>query len=291
MTNKKWVFFLVVVIFLSGVGWMTASLWFGGFIPSQTAGIIIKDRSFGMRALGMGHFWGDLILEPLREQSDDFRRLDDRNALWVAELLADNPSEGAAAVAHELYKRDEGLARLVGAIGLAARGELPEEAFAGDGILHRIFVSDEYRYHIDATGKRTFGDTTPLTLALIAAQRARSPAAVADIVKLIEKRPAPYSVHAYAADALGAIGDPRAVAVLEEALRDPGFHALSSAFRALVALHSAQAIPLVIARISPEIEPLRQGFVVHDLEAVTGENFGYDGERWREWWASQRSAH
>ncbi|MGB7951574.1 MAG: hypothetical protein WCH75_28145 [Candidatus Binatia bacterium] len=74
---------------------------------------------------------------------------------------------------------------------------------------------------------------------------------------------------------------------MEEAMRAPDFYALPNAFRALISLNNKQAIPLAIDRITPEIEHKNAGFLVHELEAVTGKSFGFDKARWREWWATQ----
>jgi len=291
MTRKWFALLAVLAVLLGGVAWFTSWLWFGGFTPTQTARILIEDRKFGMRGLGMSHFWGDQMLEPLREVSKDFRSLDNRNAFWVAEVLAKNNSSRCNELALDLYTRDAMTPKLVGAISLAAHGKLSKAEFQPIGALHRVLVSEEYLFRTDSTGRKSYADTAPIELTLIAAKYAQSTDSVPDIVALIEKRPLPYGVHAQAADALGAIGDRRAAVVLEEAMRAQDFYALPNAFRALVALSSERAIPLAIDRISPEIKNKNSGFVVRELEAVTGKNFGYDQVRWREWWASHEKSN
>ncbi len=128
--NRKSVMRLVLLaVTLGGIVWFTLPLWFGGATPMQTARIPIEDRKFGMRALGMGNYWGDKIIEPLREASNNFRLLDNRNAFWVAELLAKNQSSRSNELSLELYRRDTLIPKLVGAIGLAGDNRLPNEAF------------------------------------------------------------------------------------------------------------------------------------------------------------------
>lgn len=256
----------------------------------QTARILIEDRKFGMRALGMGIYWGDQIIEPLREASNNFRLLDNRTAFWVAELLAKNQSSRSNELSLELYSRDTLIPKLVGAIGLAGHNKLSKEAFQQHGELRRILVSEEYLYRPDSSGKKWYADTSLLELTLIAAKYAQSRDSVPDVIALIEKRPLPYWVHAHAADALGAIGDQRAILPLETAMRSPDFYALPNAFRALVALSSNRAVPLAIERISPEIQGKNSGFLVNELEALTGKNFGSDQARWKEWWATQAAS-
>jgi hypothetical protein len=255
----------------------------------QTASILINDRKFGMRALRMSHFWGDQVFEPLRVVSNDFRSLDNRNAFWVAKVLAKNDSNSCNELSLELYKRDAMMPKLVGAIGLAAHGRLSNDEFQGHGYLHRILVNEEYLFRIDSNGRKSYSDSSPIELTLIAAKHARSTESVPDIIALIEKRPLPYWVHANAAEALGVIGDQRGVIALETAMRAPDFYALPEAFLALVALSDNQAIPLAIDRISPGIKGKNSGFVVSELEKMTGKNFGFDQARWRSWWESKVS--
>lgn len=286
--NRKvaWRLVLLAVLLICAV-WITMPSWYGGVTPTQTARILVEDRKFGMRALRMGIYWGDAVLVPLRQATDDFRLLDNRNSFWVGELLAKNQSSRSNELSLELYKRDSLISKVVGAIGLAAHNNLPKEAFQQNGVLRKILVSEEYLYRLDSDGHKSYVDTSLLELTLIAAKYAKSMDSVNDIIALIEKRPLPYWVHAHSADALGAIGDHRAVMPLEMAMRASDFYALPNAFRALVTLSSDLAVPLAIERISPEIKGKNSKYVVHELEAVTGKNYGYDQARWKEWWTTQ----
>jgi HEAT repeat protein len=172
--------------------------------------------------------------------------------------------------------RDELLPRLVGAGALAAHGRSSRTEFRAGGIVESVLTRELPRND----------DTTPVELALIAAGNARSRDSVPSILALIEKRPLAFQVHSGAADALSAIGDPRAIPVLEEAMRAPDFYALPKAFRALIELRDPQAIPLAIARIEPWMEK-EDSFLVQELETVTGQRLGSDRARWQEWWKAQ----
>lgn len=278
---------LVLVGLAASLALLTAGFWFPGFTPNQTARILIEDPKFGGRALILSHFWGDLLLDPLREVSGDFEKLDARNSFWVSEVLARNDSARSTALALELSRRDAQLPMLVGSIGLAAHGKLSKEDLEENGRLQMVLADDARLYRSDAEGRRVFvHDTAPVELALIAARHARNRESLPYILDLIRKRPAPYWVHAHAADALAALGDRRAIPVLEEAMRSPDFHALPQAFRALVSLESRQAIPLAIDRITPEMKE-EDPFLVMALEDVTGQRLGFDRDRWRAWWESE----
>ena len=70
-------------------------------------------------------------------------------------------------------------------------------------------------------------------------------------------------------------------------MRSDDFYALPNAFLALIALSDVNAIPLAIDRISPEIKDKNSGFVVQELEKATGQKYGFDKNKWKQWWAAQ----
>lgn len=267
-----------VAVVLRGLAWITSSLWYPGWTPAQTARILVKDQAFGFRALRMGRFWGDRLLVPLRQASADFADLNGRNAFWIAELLAHNESPRSIDLSHELYQQTTPLAKLVGAIGLAAHDALPRSEFLEGGTLHELLMSGT-----------VLTDTAPVELALVAAKYARARESVPCLLRILQTRPASYGVHACTCDALAAIGDERAAPALDEALRAEDFHALPNAFVALHALSGDRAIPLAIDRIAPEIRDTNAGFVVRELRKVTGKNYGLNQSRWKRWWAERAS--
>jgi hypothetical protein len=273
-------------VLLLVLAFFTSVFWYPGITPMQTARILAQDSDFGMRGLRLGRLWGDRILTPLREASNDFSDLNGRNAFWISELLAQNASLSSNRLSLELYQRPSSLAHLVGSIGLAAHGALPRNEFLEGGSLNELLKNE----HLVLSVERMSIDTTSIELSLVAAKYARATESVPSIIRILQQRPASYWVHAYACDALGAIGDQRAVPVLEEAMRTEDFHALPNAFAALFNLSGDRAIPLAIDRISPEIRGRNAGYIVQELEKVTGKNYGYDQEQWRQWWAGRSSA-
>ena len=101
------------------------------------------------------------------------------------------------------------------------------------------------------------------------------------------KRPAAqYWNHAYACDALARLCFKGAIPTLQSALESSEFYALPNAFRALITLGDRQAVPLAIGRIGPEIRDYNSGFIVKELEKVTGRHFGYNKQAWIQWWQS-----
>ena len=98
-----------------------------------------------------------------------------------------------------------------------------------------------------------------------------------------------YWYHAYACEALARISSTDAIPALRDCLRSEEFYALPSAFRTLIALGDREAVPLAIARMTPDIKDKNSGFVVRELKRVTGKSYGYDQAKWRKWWESAQS--
>ena len=55
---------------------------------------------------------------------------------------------------------------------------------------------------------------------------------------------------------------------------------------ALLLLGDPTGVRLAIARVSPSLRRGNSGYVVQELERVTGMHFGYRRDRWLEWWRS-----
>jgi HEAT repeat protein len=277
----------VLLTLVAAFALLTSGVWYPGVTPGQSARILIEDRKFGGRALGMAHLWGDSVLAPLREVSKDFTLLDNRNSLRTAEVLARNGSPKGLEISLQLYKSESIYQKLVGAVGLAAHSKLPDEEFLQHGFIYDLLTNDKHIYAPDGQAGK-FVDATPVELALVAAKYARNEHSVPPILALINKRNVPYSIHAKACDALAEIGDRSAIAVLESAMQADDFYALPEAFQALSKLGDERAVPLAISRISPEIENKNSGFLVQELEAATGKRFGSDKQKWQQWWEKNR---
>ncbi len=126
-------------------------------------------------------------------------------------------------------------------------------------------------------------------LALIALGWSKNERALPKLVEVLEEENFGYWPRADACDAIARIGSPKAIPVLRKCLKSETFHALPNAFRALVALGDREAVPLAVARVGPEIEAYNSGSVVRELEKVTGQSFGFERQRWQEWWKSVES--
>lgn len=261
------------VVAAVGIG-VIAYAWFAMFGPGLSARdrarILATDAKFGMRAVDRAVRDGDALLEPLREASDDFTRLNGRNAPWIAEVLGRMEGDASLAVLRELHGRTLPLARLVGAAGLARRG-----ALAGGA------ASDPALLALARTGIGTEG-----VLAIQVLGFTREPAGFAALREVVTV-PGGYQAHAAACVALARRGDREAMPLLRACLESREFHALPEAFRALIALGDREAVPLAIARIGPDIQGRNSGFLVNELRTVTGRGYGWEREPWERWWREQ----
>jgi HEAT repeat protein len=127
-------------------------------------------------------------------------------------------------------------------------------------------------------------------LAILALGRIRDAHAVPCLLAVLQERDADgYAVHGDACIALARIRSTAAISVLEDYLRaSDSSYALPEAFRALITLGDRQAVPLAIARISPGSKDQSSGFIVGELEKVTGQRFGFHRQRSQAWWRQSR---
>ncbi len=278
------VFLFILIIFFG----FAALFSYPGITPKQTAEILIEDGKFGGRALLMAPFWGDALLPRLREASENYSRLNERSAQLLMVILAEkNKSEESLKLATELYQRDNVEAKVVGAAGLAAQGKLPEEALRPNGYLYEAIT---YNPRVNAANYKELVDLNKPSaeLALIVAKYAKRNEVLDPILKILGYRHVPYFLHANACDALGEIGDKRAISDLEVAMKDQDFYAIPNAFDALLKLGDENAIPLAIKRITPDIRGKNSQLIVGELENVTGKHFGFDQKKWQEWWNQRK---
>ncbi len=247
--------------------------WPGG-TPKETAGILVHDLKFGMRATEMAITFGDQILPFLLQESQQFSLLNGRNTEWLADVLGGIQTQASREILEELYSRTEPLARLVGAIGLAQHG---------------VFLDEINPEHFLVQTVQTDPSQAEMTLAIIALGWIRNPAALPYLFAVLQPPPHDYWYDAEAALALSRIGAPSAILVLRDCLQRVDFAALPETFRALVALGDRQAVPLGIARVSPDLARFNSGFLVRELETITDQKFGYNQKAWLHWWDSVQS--
>ncbi len=259
---------LLLAILTAAIYWLRSfqhnASWPGG-TPAETASILLHDLKFGMRAKEKAIAYGDQILPFLQKESQDFVHLNPRSAFWIADVLGGIQTEAAREILRELYARTEPLARLAGAIGLAQQEVLPNE------------ITDD---HFLVQTVQTDPSQAEMRLAIIALGWIRSPAALPCLIAVLQQPPKNYWYDAEAARAVERIGDPAAIPVLKACLQRADFHALPETFRALIALGDPEAVPLAIARVSPDLKRFNSGFIVQELETVTGRRFGFNSAAW-----------
>ena len=263
---------LTLAVFPIAAGY---SSWFGaGSTPDKTARTLVHDEKMGGRATGKAIQHGDAILPLIRRESEDFTLLNSRNTLRIAEVLAAIRTDQSHAMLTDLYSRTDPIARLVGAVGLARCGDLPGPF--GEGTLLVTTVREDR-------------SQTETQLAITALGWAKDKEALPCLLDLLKRRPTDYSYHAKACVAVARIRSADATPVLRDCLASEEFHALPHAFRALVALGDREAVPLAIARVTPEIREYNSGLVVRELKKVTGKSYGYNRASWEEWWDSVKT--
>lgn len=90
-----------------------------------------------------------------------------------------------------------------------------------------------------------------------------------------------------ALEALGEIGSPDALPILEKALKSKEWPVRVTAVRGLERLKSKEAVDLLMDRLDKE-EGRVLGELVDALKALTGKPYGFAPGQWREWWSRER---
>jgi len=265
---------IAAVLLVAGacyVGYLYRQAFGPGNTIGETAQILVHDDKFGMRAKQKAIQDGDSILPLIKKKSENFTILNGRNAFWIADVLGAIRTDRSHMILIDLYSRTNVIARLTGAIGLAQQGALPDPI-------------DENSFLVKTV--RTDPEQTETQLSIISLGWTKDRKALPCLLDILKRRPIDYWHHAYACEALARIGSPDAIPVLRDCLAAKEFYALPSAFRTLIALGDREAIPLAIARVTPEIK--NENFLVRELERVTGKSYGYDQARWKKWWSSAK---
>ena len=244
-----------------------------GKTMDETARILVHDFKFGMRATQKAIQNGDDILPSIQKELEDYTILNGRNSFWIADVLGAIQTDRSRAMLTDLYSRTNAIARLTGAIGLARHKALPDPIDENSFLVHNV---------------RTDPNQTETQLSIIALGWTKDEKALPCLLSLLKQRPIDYWHHAYACEALARIGSKQAIPILRDCLKSEQFYALPSAFRTLISLGDRDAVPLAIARVTPEIKDKNTGFIVRELKKVTGKSYGYDHDKWQKWWDSVR---
>jgi hypothetical protein len=267
----------------------------GPITPNGVAEALIAGRDFSeSNTIKIANKYGDLVLEPLKEYSKDFTVLNRENAARIATVLGTNKSSKSEEILNILWHKENSYARLVAAIGLARHHKFPEDLDRDSFLLKNIDVWTSHQNHKpgfnDPQYRKWMTDDTELKsksdLSIIALGYSGDNKALPSLLIVLKMRKIEYWTHVYACEAVARIASADAVPALEECLKDPNFYALPEAFRALITLNDKQAVPLAIARITPDIKNYNSGFIVMELTKVTGKDFGYNRDLWQSWWQS-----
>ena len=273
--KKRNIALLIALACIAGCSGCLYSQYQAAFGPGktmdETAGILVHDSKFGMRAKQKAIQYGDEILPLIQKESEDFTILNGRNSFWISDVLGAIQTDRSRAMLTDLYSQTNAIARLTGAIGLARHKALPDPVDENSFLVQNV---------------RTDPGQTETQLSIIALGWTKDEKALPCLLDLLKQRPIDYWHHAYACEALARIRSKEAIPVLRDCLKSEQFYALPSAFRTLRALGDREAVPLAIARVTPEIEDKNSGFVVSELKKVTGKSYGYNQARWQEWWTS-----
>lgn len=273
--KKRNIALLIVLTSIAGCGGCLYHQYQAVFGPGrtidETARILVRDSKFGGRAKQKAIQHGDAILPLIQKESVDFTMLNGRNAFWIADVLGAIQTDRSRAILNGLYSRTNALARLTAAVGLAQHGALPDPIDQDSFLVQNV---------------RSDPSQTESHLSIIALGWTKDEKALPCLLALLQKRPIGYWYHAYACQSLARIGSKDAIPVLRDCLKSEQFYAVPSAFRTLISLGDRDAVPLAIARLTPEIKDKNTGFIVRELKKVTGKSYGYDQARWQKWWDS-----
>lgn len=254
--------------------WMLQQLISPGFTAKGTAEILIRDHKFGMRAIEVAVWRGNSMLPVLAEVSEDYAKLNGRNAAWVAEVLGRIETPESVAVLRELSTRPELHAKLVGVNGLARQGASLDPAADRVFLIHQI-----------ETG-RNYSDAWAIELSVDALGWLGDPEALATLHELLRLRKAGASAQDKACLALQRIGSTESIPVLRDGMRSNDFYATHAAMLALLGLGDREALALAFERIEPEGTGWHADQLVEELEDITGQSLGHDQVAWRAWWES-----
>lgn len=287
-----------ILVFLLEFSFLFA-FFIGPVTVDGVAEALIVGRDFGGgNIIKTANKFGDRVLGPLEIYSKNYTLLNRGNAESIATVLGTNKSIKSEEILIALWNRENEYARLVGAIGLARHNKLPE-SLEGDSFLlgnvRRWIKHQNAKPGFDSPKFATWmkedselqskSDLSIMALGFSADRRA-----LPTLFNVLKLRDVDYWTHVYACEACARIASADATPILEDCLKSTNFNALPEAFRALITLNDKQAVPLAIARITPDIKNYNSGFIVKELAKVTGKDFGYNRDRWQSWWQSNEQS-
>ncbi|MDD2816163.1 MAG: hypothetical protein PHP00_10585 [Thiotrichaceae bacterium] len=255
--------------------------------PNQVAYVLVNDMKDGGVAVSPAEFYGNIILEPLRANSNDFNKLNRINSVRLAEVLVSSPSPEKFRLAIELFNRNENIyAKLVGSIGLIANGydvgEINEQSLIVQAAMGELkFIKKDYESYQLRKDRYS-------VLGIIGLSKTKNRKVLSYLFKILDVIPEDYVRHSQACKALEELSYIEAVPILEQKMLDVKFDYILHAFRALLRLDKDKAIKSAITRIAIDTSNKQQiNKLISALEKATGERFGADTKAWLNWLGEQ----
>jgi len=255
---------------------------YSGRTLNDTARVVVLDHKFGGGGVYKAIAHGDEFFDELRMVSQRYQLINNRNVIWIIEILSANKTEKSVAAASELYHMPKIINKLAGAVILAKFDLLKHDAFQLDGLIYNILANEQYSKDLDPTIEYS----TYIKLALKSVVYAQANNMVPYIIDLLKTPSKLLGAQTAVCNALVQLKAIESIPILIESMKSEKFYALSAAFNALVSFGEEKAIPLAIARIPPEqkISTVPSAIpLIAALEQYTGKSFGKNKKAWEYW--------
>jgi len=226
------------------------SFTYSGRTLNDTARVVVFHHKFGGGGgINKAISHGDKFIDELRVVSQRYQLINDRNVIWITEILSANKTEKSVAAAFELYHMPKIINKLAGVAILAKFDLLRHDEFQPDGLIYNILANEQYSKNLDLTIEYS----TYIELALKAVVYAQANNMVPYIIDLLKMPSKPLGVDAQSAvcNTLEKLKAIESIPALIESMKSEAFYAHSAAFNALMSFGEEKAIPLAIARILP----------------------------------------
>lgn len=269
----KIVIFFILAILLFVI-FLTSHMWFPGFTAKQTVNIILFDHKYGGRAANKAIRDGSKFFESLEVESHSYSKIDMYNSILLSEIVRKNKSDNSQDMLNGMYMSDNYFAKLVAINGQVRRK--PEAYARGNNLIISLIGNKQLvnkgnnvlvRLAVKALGTRNNNENLPLLLNIFLNNK-------------------DYFVQVEICNALKIIGGKAAHDLLKNMYKESSFIALREGFIVLAEMDEKHAIELAINKISPSLRGTNSGLVVVELESKTGKKYGYDKQKWLEWYAN-----
>ncbi len=225
-----------------------------------------KDFEVGLAA-------GNKSIPELRKVTENYTRVDSNGQIRVASFLALLDTKEAADELLMMYQRPDSPANLMGACGLAIKGQFPGKITQDHFLIKKLRAI----YALSIDDWDYFREHLYIPTILFTLSYSGDKATVPYLIEALNLKPRD------AIDALARLGAKEAV---PDILKNSKPSTYPLAFRAALYLGDKNAIDFAISRI---IYSNSKGLAVsmkllEELEKVTGQAFGLDRSLWLRWW-------